>query len=587
MALMAARPFLIGIAAIGISSFTTIAAFAQSVPPPRDRVAAPPTGTAIIKGRIVDAQTGVAVARARVRLQGPGNRPPALTDETGAFRLTEVPAGTFYLGIDRSGFMTARVPEPGRTIRAASKPLVVVDGQTLDAGTVRLYRGGAIAGRITDTQGEPAEFVQLQVLRLPPSGHGKPQQHGGGSTNDLGEFRLPRLDAGSYLLRAQMRNTVPDDPTDTQPVPTYYPGVSSIDQAQPITIERGQNATGVEFMLLDGVSSVVSGTVVDAKGQPLPNGYISARMLNDVVSDGGPFGGAPVRPDGSFRMKLAPGEYQLEAQAARPGVGPQGPDDQQFGRLRISVGGAPLSGLTMTMGPAATMSGKLVFEGESPLPASLDQIMVGFVQLPNAGNYASGRGVTAPDGTFRVQGLVGTCGGVRIMGNIGRWTLKSVTQDDVDLMDRPITLDPGQQLTNVRVVLTDRRTELTLQVTDDHGLPTREYVAMVFSQDETKWSDMSRFVRAYVPPTHVATPATRGGNASATVTSARPERPDVVSGLPPGEYYVVAVDDLPLEGARDAGVLEALARDAVRITLTDAAPLRVSLRRHAFSGSGR
>ena len=587
MGIVAARPLLPGLAAVGILRLMAVAAFAQPTPPPRDRVPTPTTGTAIIKGRVVDAQSGFGVARARVRLQAPGNRPPVVTDDTGAFRLTDVAAGPLYLSIDRSGYMTARVPEPGRTLRASMKPFVIVDGQTLDAGTVRLYRGGVIAGRITDAHGEPAEFVQLQVLRLPPAAHGKPQQRGGGSTNDLGEFRLPRLEAGRYLVRAQNRNMTPDDPIDTQPVPTYYPGVLSIDQAQPITLERGQVATGVEFMLLDGTSSVVSGTMVDAQGRPASNGYINARLLNDAVSDGMTFGGAAVRPDGNFQLKLAPGEYQLEAQAVRPGIsGPQSPDDQQFGRLRISVSGAPLSGLTMTMGSGATMSGKLVFEGESPLPPNLDQIMVGLGPLPSGGNCQSGRRATATDGAFRVPGIVGTCV-VLAQGNMGRWAVKSVTQDDVDLMDRPITFDPGQQLTNVRIVLSDRRTELIPQVTDDHGLPTREYVAMVFSQDKTKWIETSRYVRTYVPPTQGGMSAGRAANGSAAVAAPRPERPDALSGLPPGEYYVVAVDDLPSEGGRDADVLEALVGDAVRVTLTDTAPTRVSLRRRAFPVSVR
>ena len=176
---------------------------------------------------------------------------------------------------------------------------------------------------------------------------------------------------------------------------------------------------------------------------------------------------------------------------------------------------------------------------------------------------------------------------MRLMGNMGRWVVKSVTRDDVDLMDRPITFDPGQQLTTVRVVLTDRRTELTLQVTDEHGLPTRDYVALVFSQDKMKWNEMSRFVRMFMPPTQIATPAGRAANGSATVTPVRPERPDVLSGLPPGEYYAAAMDDLPMEGGRDAEVLEALVGNAVRVTLTDATPVRLSLRRHAFPGSAR
>ena len=161
MGTMASRPLHPGIAAAGIMFLTTIAAFAQPTPPARDRVPPPTTGTATIKGRVVDAQTGAGVARARVRLQAPGNRPPVMTDDTGAFKLTEAPAGMFYLSIDRSGYMTTRVPEPGRTIRASVKPLAIVDGQTLDAGTLRLYRGGVIAGRVIDAHGEPAEFTQI------------------------------------------------------------------------------------------------------------------------------------------------------------------------------------------------------------------------------------------------------------------------------------------------------------------------------------------------------------------------------------------------------------------------------------------
>ena len=573
--------------AAGILPFIALAALAQQTPPPRDRAPAPATGTAIIKGRVVDAQTGAGVARARVRLQGPGNRPPAVTDDTGAFRLPETPAGTFYLSIDRSGYMTTRVPELGRTMRASVKPLVITDGQTLDAGTLRLYRGGVIAGRLTDAHGEPAEFTQIQVLRLPPAGHGKPQQRGGGSTNDLGEFRIPHLEPGRYLVRAQTRTMTFDDPTDTQPVPTYYPGVLPMDQAQPITIERGQAATGVEFMLLDGMSSVVSGTVADTKGQPAMGAFISARMLNEAVSDGMTFGGAGVRPDGTFQMKLAPGDYQLEAQGGRPGVaGPQGPGDMQFGRLRISVGGAPLSGLTMTMGPGATMSGKLVFEGDSPVPTDFSQVRVGLVPGPSGNNCQPGRVEIAADGAFRGQGIVGTCL-VMTQGNTGRYAVKSVVQEDVDLMDRPITFDLGQQLTNIRVVLSDRRTELTLEVTDEHGLATREYVAMVFSQDKTKWNEMSRYVRTYVPPPQGVTAPTASPNGSPTVAAARPARPDAVSGLPPGQYYVVAVDDLPSEGARDPDVLESLFGDAVRVTLSDTAPARASLRRRAFPGPTR
>jgi hypothetical protein len=98
---------------------------------------------------------------------------------------------------------------------------------------------------------------------------------------------------------------------------------------------------------------------------------------------------------------------------------------------------------------------------------------------------------------------------------------------------------------------------------------------------------MSQYVRLYLPPALVATPSGRRTNGSTTVIPARPERRDALLGLPPGEYYAVAVEDLPMEGARDADVLESLAGDALRVTLTDATPARVSLRRRAFSAPAR
>ena len=303
------------------AAFTIGSAYAQPVPP-RDRLPPPATGTAAINGRVVDAQTGNALPRARVRLPGPGNRPPVLTDETGAFKITDVPAGNVSLFVDRSGYMTSRFPEIGKTMRSTQRSLMIADHQVMDGVTVPMYRGGVIAGRVVDAHGEPAEFVQVQVLRLSGSSRSRPQQRGGASTNDLGELRIPRVEPGSYLLRAQGRNTMaPDDPSETQSVPTYYPGVLAIDQAQPIKVERGQTTTGIEMMLLDGVSTVVSGTVIDVKRLPAMGAYVNARVIGDIGDAMVSGGGSGVRPDGAFRMKLVPGDYQLEVQSVRGGIG--------------------------------------------------------------------------------------------------------------------------------------------------------------------------------------------------------------------------------------------------------------------------
>ena len=59
--------------------------------------------------------------------------------------------------------------------------------------------------------------------------------------------------------------------------------------------------------------------------------------------------------------------------------------------------------------------------------------------------------------------------------------------------------------------------------------------------------------------------------------------PGMFIGVPPGDYYVIAVDDISLEETRDPAVLDRLAASARRVTLTDESPLEVSLRRFTLT----
>ena len=60
-------------------------------------------------------------------------------------------------------------------------------------------------------------------------------------------------------------------------------------------------------------------------------------------------------------------------------------------------------------------------------------------------------------------------------------------------------------------------------------------------------------------------------------------RRDSMIGLPPGEYYAVAVDDADPDVLRDPDLLERLSRAAVRVTVDDVAKTAVSLRVTKFA----
>src|SRR5262245_41455920 len=67
-----------------------------------------PVPTGRITGRVVAADTGRPLKRARVLVNAaelPGGR-GALTDDTGAFDFTELPAGRYNVSVSKSGFVT-------------------------------------------------------------------------------------------------------------------------------------------------------------------------------------------------------------------------------------------------------------------------------------------------------------------------------------------------------------------------------------------------------------------------------------------------------------------------------------------------
>jgi len=569
---------------------------AQTPVPPRDRRLAVSTGTAVITGRVVDAATGTALARARVRLNSSVGEPIlATTDTSGMFRFTRLPPAEYSLTAEKSTYTPATYPSVTRTLRNHVRPLKLADGQSLSGLTLALFHTSAIAGRVIDQNGDPVDGAELRVLRLPKSGRGNPQMRAAGATNDIGEFRVAGLEAGSYVLVIVPRRGMQDDSLPTHPIPTFYPGVTSPDQAQPIVVERGMSALGLQFVMMEGVLSTVSGAVFDSSGQPVAGGgSVNALARLRGAPNSWAADGTSVNPDGTFQLKLPQGEYELQVNANGGGIESHDIADRQtavealrggdgrialesragslhmvsappqlFGGARLTVGGDMF--VPIVLGAGASASGRVIFDGSSPIPpiADSDEQRLSISFTPADGRCRLGRAFFGADHTFSVDGLIGTCN-ARVLGANGGWIVKAVKYGNIDLLDAPITFQPGQQLRDIEVILTDKRTELTLQVNDDSGRSTREYVALVFSVDRERWAPGSRYVRTYVAP--------------ADDTLGVGER-DTIDGLPPGDYYVVAVSDLESDALGNPGdIFEELSRRATRVTLADDAKLNVSLR---------
>jgi hypothetical protein len=362
------------------------------------------------------------------------------------------------------------------------------------------------------------------------------------------------------------------------PLPTYYPGVWSFDQAQPITLERGQSATGIELALGEGTTIIVSGTMVMADGQRVTNnGWVNARLLHGPTRIDA--GSAGMRPDGTFRLELPPGEYLLEGRAMQTHQGkePQR-EHERVGMLRLTVGGSPVESVTLVLGNPAVVTGRIVFEGTTPPPSPpASPLWLPLNRDADERCHSQQAHVNA-DWTFRVEGILGTCSAPN-QQMFGKWMLKSIMVNGEEMLTRTLTFEPGQRLRNVQVVFTDRRSTITFRVADEAGQSTREYVALVFFADRARWQK-GPLARTYVPPqVTVDMTAPEPGAMPGAPAGLFPGRPERIEALAPGEYYIVAVDDIESEVLRSEELFERLIPSAARVTVTEGAGLEVALRR--------
>lgn len=569
--------------------------------PPRDRVPPPRTGTGAIRGRVVDGVTGAAVARARVTLQS-GKRSVLTTDATGGFVFTELPMGPVSISVDKPTYLSTRFPAPGRTFRSNARPVMLADGQIMDNVAIPIFHGASISGRVLDANGDLLDNAQVNVLRIPGTGRlGRPTQRAGGSTDDRGEFRLGRLEAGTYIVQVTPRRqpspgemmiasggTPAQAPASAEPLPTYYPGALAIEQAQPITLEKGQSVTDIDVVLSEGIPGVVNGVVTVATGAPPAesNSYVNVRRIqSESMGFEGFSNGTGVRPDGTFRLVLPPGEYQLEARVApRVMNGPTRPEDEQFGTMKITVASGAEDSVAITVGRGAIATGRVVFEGTTQPPPSPGKARIPLYS--ETGQCRSGEATIAPDWSFRIEGLSGTCSAPP-MQMFGRWNIKALLINGENAAAGSITFQPGQQLRNVQVIVTDKRSDMVFQVSDENGQTTRDYVILVYPVDKARWVN-GNGTRVLVGPSELMMAAMTmmrpppAANAPGQ-SPAMQARREAMSGLALGEYYVVAVDDMEQEDSRDPVVLDRLRSSALRVTLSEAGDSQVALRRIKFA----
>lgn len=143
------------------------------------------TGPIIVTGTVTTGENDIPVRRARVSVQGANGQTVELTNQDGQFQII-IPSGTGGLRLSKSGFAPLQV-----------------ERRALRTGThlaVRLARGAAINGIVTDPLGAPAVNVPVRVRRVVEGGGTGGTTQFAAETDDQGEFRVGNLPAGRYSV---------------------------------------------------------------------------------------------------------------------------------------------------------------------------------------------------------------------------------------------------------------------------------------------------------------------------------------------------------------------------------------------------
>jgi len=230
-----------------------------------------------------------------------------------------------------------------------------------DSVTFTLTKGGVITGTVTGANG-PLVGVSIFATRVRDiDGKKLSAAFPGGferRTDDRGVFRIYGLPPGAYILIATRPRvgTIAPSAYDLD-APTYYPS-GTRDTAAQIVVREGDEITAdIQYRAEPGhtVSGKLSGMITSdvqfssATSITLTDLRDRAQIANSGTSYPDP---------SSFALLGIPdGEYEMSAQQYLPtGYQLRSPP------RRVTVHGADVTGISLTLAPLASIEGRLVFE---------------------------------------------------------------------------------------------------------------------------------------------------------------------------------------------------------------------------------
>ncbi len=360
----------------------------------------------------------------------------------------------------------------------------------------------------------------------------------------------------------------------------YFPGVASVQEATRVTLRAGEERAGLDFPYDPATTADIEGAI----SGPVDN-ISSAQIGLHPIGPGVTTTLDPtVRPtaDGRFTFTgVALGRYTITARATRdqgatplrpapqvttivtPSVDAAKSADAEFfyATTEIDVRGDSVKNVNLVLQPGSTMSGRLRFDSTRLTPPNRlagVRVSVAPAGVPSRPFVVSGgftmlrEAEVRPDGTFSVKSIGPGPHTIRVtlpsdLRGAGWWP-RSAIFEDADLLDSDSEFQPGINLSDVVLTLSDQHTELSGGLVAAAGQPAPEYVVVVYSTDRRAW-------RADARRTQMVRPASDGKFQ--------------MRDLPAGEYFIAAVTQIDPDELLSPQFFERLVPASLKFSIAD------------------
>jgi protocatechuate 3,4-dioxygenase beta subunit len=532
--------------------------------------AAPPPAKGTIEGQVLSA-SGTPLKKANVRLiaildvpalaaagagqprMAPPQRPAVLTKETddqGRFSFTGLEAARYQLSAERQGYL--RQSYGARKYSGGGTPIRLGQDQHVKDVIFKLSPQAVIVGKVVDEDGDPVANVQVRAMKMMyRSGKKQWQEVNSGQSSDIGEYRIPSLEPGRYLVSTRPRNPnnnmggppnqpVPDTP-ELAYVGTYYPSTTDSANAVPVDVGPGGEIRGIDVRLVKTQVFRIRGRVVTsappASGPGRGGVAVGLRMKDGSAQISGMTPARP--PENLFEIRgVPPGSYILFTQG--------GGANQPMGLLPVEVGRRHVDNVVLTVPAGADLPGSVKIEGAA---AEMTAPNLSINLRPAIPMGAAPRAKAAADLTFTLKNVSPMHYSVNVSGLPDGCYVKSIRYAGQEVPEDGVDFLSAAPL---EVTLSATAAEISGAIVDGDGKPVSNALVALVPKDGPASALQSR---------------NTDENGSASFRN-----------LKPGEYRLFAWEDLEPGAQQDPDIQKKYESHATAVKLEPGAKQAVQVK---------